>query len=85
MTPEDKLILKTALDTLRRTGNRGMTWKNLINLVETDTDMLLTTEQAEALRKMLHDRQYVRTYNLPVTGQAQTTITPRGLDALATL
>jgi len=81
MDPKDKLILRSALKSLRELGERGATPRILRDLVEADTDIILSDGQSDALRVALTDRQYARTFYAPVTKELRLAITQRGIDA----
>lgn len=85
MDPQDALILKTALTTLKKFGTEGLGKKNLLSLIEYETGSLRSTEQNEALWKLMTDRRYITGYTAPVTNREYFSITLRGLDALECL
>lgn len=85
MEPQDALILRSALATLKKFGTEGLGKKNLFALVEYDTGSLHSTEQNEALWKVLTERRYLTGYTVPVTNREYWRITERGLDALECL
>lgn len=85
MDAQDTLILRSALATLKKFGTDGLGKKNLLSLVEYETGALRSTEQNEALWKLLSERRYVTGYIQPVTNREYFRITERGLEALECL
>lgn len=85
MDPEDTLILKTALATLKKFGSEGLGKKNLLSLVEYETGTLRSTEQNNTLWTLLMDRRYITSYMAPVTNREYFRLTERGSEALECL
>ncbi len=85
MDPQDALILKSALGALRKFGTEGIGRKNLLSLVEYETGTLRSSEQNEALWKLMTERRYIAGYTAPVTNREYFTLTARGLEALECL
>ena len=85
MDTNDKIILRSALKSLRELGTRGALKKNLRNLVETETDTLMTSADFDALVKLLVDRKYASSWFDPVTKEERLAVTGRGIDIEQTL
>lgn len=85
MDPEDTLILKSALATLKKFGTDGLGKKNLLSLVEYETGTLRSSEQNNALWSLMLERRYITGYMAPVTGREYFRLTERGAQALECL
>ena len=81
METQDALILKAALCAVKALSPQGATKKIILANAELESGIMLTTERAENLWRLLTERKYVSGRIEQVTGWEKWSITERGIDA----
>lgn len=78
MSLREQFTTKTALEVLEQSGAQGCQEDTLFTLVELKIDSILSSIEKRALLKTLLEKQWVYTYNDPITGNKRFAITEDG-------
>lgn len=82
MDATDRLVIKTALATLRAAGGTGLRKPALLDQIDLAAGAPTTDAQREAAFSMLVDRGWMDWHMEPVWHERRYTITERGMTAL---
>ena len=78
----DKVVIKTALETLCAAGGAGVKKPALLQQIDLAAGSPTTDEQREAAFSLLRDRGWITYHYEPVWHDQRWTITERGMTAL---